>query len=323
MMHRILYTGDRGFLAGYIIQELLNRGHVVVGIDNGSKEHNESFRSFDMNPNYFHYDCDATKVNEMTLIMRAHDVNQVVATAALIGGIGYFHKIPFDILAKNERIMAATYEAAVQEKVEKVNVMSSSMVYENATEFPCEEGHEMQIPPPSSAYGFQKLACEYFARAAWDQFRMPYTILRPFNCVGKGEALRKNEPGFAHVIPDLITKMRNAKDGKVEIFGSGDQERCYTHGTDIARAAADIIDHGYNDDFNIVNDDPVSVRSLAYMIWEALGNNLGDLELIPTKRFQYDVQRRYASGKKLRTRFSWEPQVSLEDAIKEMVEWVK
>ena len=51
-------------------------------------------------------------------------------------------------------------------------------------------GLERQIPPPLSSYGFQKLAVEYFARAAWDQYRLPYTIVRPFNCVGRGRGAR-------------------------------------------------------------------------------------------------------------------------------------
>ena len=48
-------------------------------------------------------------------------------------------------------------------------------------------GPGARVPPPLSSYGFQKLAVEYFARAAWDQYELPYTILRPFNCVGIGE----------------------------------------------------------------------------------------------------------------------------------------
>ena len=44
------------------------------------------------------------------------------------------------------------------------------------------------MPPPLSSYGFQKLAVEYFAHAAWDQYKLPYTIVRPFNCVGIGES---------------------------------------------------------------------------------------------------------------------------------------
>jgi nucleoside-diphosphate-sugar epimerase len=61
------------------------------------------------------------------------------------------------------------------------------MIYENATVFRTPEGHQRDCPPPSSMYGLQKLACEYFARGAWEQHRLPYTICRPFNCVGIGE----------------------------------------------------------------------------------------------------------------------------------------
>ena len=61
------------------------------------------------------------------------------------------------------------------------------MVFESTTHWPSREGEEREIPPPLSSYGFQKLAVEYFARAACDQYGLPYTIVRPFNCVGIGE----------------------------------------------------------------------------------------------------------------------------------------
>ena len=66
--------------------------------------------------------------------------------------------------------------------------MSSSMVFESATTWPSFEGQEREVPPPLSSYGFQKLAVEYFARAAYQQYGLPYTIVRPFNCVGVGES---------------------------------------------------------------------------------------------------------------------------------------
>ena len=65
--------------------------------------------------------------------------------------------------------------------------MSSSMVFESADRVAVVEGQEPEIPPPLSSYGFQKLAVEYFAHAAHDQYGLPYTIVRPFNCVGIGE----------------------------------------------------------------------------------------------------------------------------------------
>ena len=69
------------------------------------------------------------------------------------------------------------------------------MVFESTTEWPSYEGQEREVPPPLSSYGFQKLAVEYFARAAWDQYKLPYTIVRPFNCVGIGESPRARRRG--------------------------------------------------------------------------------------------------------------------------------
>src|SRR4029077_17288003 len=97
----------------------------------------------------------------------------------------------YDLIAENERILASTFDAAIAAhragRLERIVVLSSSMVYEAATVFPTPEGPHLRTPPPISTYGFQKLASEYFARGAHEQYGMPFTILRPFNCVGIGE----------------------------------------------------------------------------------------------------------------------------------------
>jgi UDP-glucose 4-epimerase len=138
----------------------------------------------------------------------------------MIGGISYFHAYAYDLLATNERIMAASVDAALaahrQGRLRKVTYMSSSMVFESADRWPSVEGDERKVPPPLSSYGFQKLAVEYFAHAAWDQYKLPYTILRPFNCVGVGEGRALGDVEVAsgnvklamsHVVPDLVQKV--------------------------------------------------------------------------------------------------------------------
>ena len=121
-----------------------------------------------------------------------------MAGAAKIGGISYFHEYAYDLIAENERITAAAFDAAIwarrEARLQKILVMSSSMVFESATVFPTPEGAQITSPPPHSTYGFQKLACEYFARGAWEQYKLPYTIVRPFNCVGIGEGRALNAP---------------------------------------------------------------------------------------------------------------------------------
>ncbi len=161
---KILVTGSAGFINGYLVQELLDEGHDVVGIDNYSK-YGKVEKSYDRHPRYTFVEGDVKNVDLLKELIT--DCDQLVASAARIGGISYFHEYAYDLLADNERMTASHFDAAIwafkQKKLQKINVMSSSMVFENATLFPTPEDHLFQAPPPSSTYGFQKLACEYFA----------------------------------------------------------------------------------------------------------------------------------------------------------------
>src|SRR5437899_7210052 len=178
---KVLVTGAAGFLCGYLVAELLRAGHEVVGVDNFSK-YGPVRRTFDSDPRYRLVEGDAKDAELLTGL--AADCDQVVAGAAMIGGISYFHEFAYDLLAENERILAATFDAAINAcrhgRLKRIAVISSSMVFESAAVFPTPEGAELTSPPPVSTYGFQKLASEYFARGAWQQYQLPYTIMRPF-----------------------------------------------------------------------------------------------------------------------------------------------
>jgi len=175
-MAKVLITGSAGFIGGYVVEELLNRGHQVVGVDNYSK-YGPVARSYDSHPDYQFVEGDARDVDLMTKLLS--DCDHLIAGAALIGGISYFHTYAYDLLATNERIIASTCDAAIAAhrdgNLQKVTYLSSSMVFESTERWPSVEGDERAVPPPLSSYGFQKLAVEYFAHAAWDQYHLPFT----------------------------------------------------------------------------------------------------------------------------------------------------
>src|ERR671934_1102999 len=202
----------------------------------------------------------------------------------MIGGISYFHEFAYDLLAENERIIAATFDAAVSAfrlgRLQKITVISSSMVYESASIFPTPEGAQLTSPPPRSTYGFQKLATEYFARGAHEQYGLPYTIVRPFNCVGIGErrALRDHDVmsgnvklAMSHVVPDLVQKVLKGQD-PLHILGDGNQVRHYTYGGDLARGIRLCMESAAarNQDFNLSTAESTTVRELAAVIWRKL-----------------------------------------------------
>src|ERR1700716_3960069 len=142
---KALVTGAAGFIGGYLVAELLEAGYDVVGVDNYSK-YGPVKRSYDTDPHYQLVEGDAKNIELLTA--HAMGCDHLVAGAAMIGGISYFHEFAYDLLAENERISASTFDAAVSAhglgRLQKITVISSSMVFESASVFPTPEGAQLK-----------------------------------------------------------------------------------------------------------------------------------------------------------------------------------
>ncbi|MBQ9538557.1 MAG: NAD(P)-dependent oxidoreductase, partial [Treponema sp.] len=290
-------------------------------------------KSYDSNPHYHFVEGDCKDTALMKNLIE--DCDQVIAIAAMIGGITYFHTYAYDLLAENERILASTYDAAIwafkNKHLKKVNVLSSSMVYESTEHYPTEEGDEYRCAPPLSTYGFQKLACEYFAKGAWEQYQLPYTIIKPFNCVGTGEQRAKNEKvimsgnvklAMSHVVPDLIQKVYKGQD-PLHILGEGNQIRHYTYAGDLAEGIRICVENpkAVNDDFNLSTPVSTTVRELAEKIWRKLKGDK-PLSFVSDPAFHYDVQKRVPSVEKAKRILGFEAKTSLDATLDEVIPWV-
>ena len=330
---KVLVTGAAGFIAGYLVADLLAADHDVVGIDNFSK-YGPVSRSFDGHPRYRLVEGDVKDVQLMTELAR--DVDQIVAGAAMIGGISYFHAFAYDLLAENERILASTFDAAIDAhrsgRLKRIVVLSSSMVYESTTQFPTPEGAQLTSPPPSSTYGFQKLAAEYFAKGAHEQYGLPFTILRPFNCVGVGErrALRDVDImsgnvklAMSHVVPDLVMKVIKGQD-PLHILGDGEQIRHYTYGGDLARGIRMAMESeaALNDDFNLSTATGTSVAELAQTIWTKIRGDV-PLRLVNDEPYEYDVRKRVPNVAKARAVLGFEAVTPLDEMLDEVISWIR
>jgi UDP-glucose 4-epimerase len=246
---------------------------------------------------------------------------RIVHLAAIVGGIANFHKLPYTLLEANTALYNALFRAAIEREVERLVYVSSSMVFERAEEFPTREDYLDRCPTPRSAYGFSKLAGEYWCRAAADEFGLRYSIVRPFNAYGPGE-MPGDEPGIAHIVPDLIERALR-RERPFPIFGSGEQTRTLTHVDDIADgiAAALTSDAALGEDFNVSATEELTVREIARIVWEACGNDSADLELEHLQSFEVDVQRRWPSTDKARDVLGWEARIGVREGIADTVEW--
>ena len=326
-------TGAAGFICGYLIPELLEAGHEVIGVDNFSK-YGPTAKSYDRHPRYRLINGDAKDTELLTNL--AMQCDQLVAGAAMIGGISYFHEFAYDLLAENERIIASTFDAAIAalpRGLQKINVLSSSMVFESVTTFPTPEGAQLTSPPPRSTYGFQKLACEYFAKGAWEQYQLPYTIIRPFNCVGIGErrALRDAEVmsgnvklAMSHVVPDLVQKILRGQD-PLHILGDGRQVRHYTYGGDLAKGIRLCVESpaAVNDDFNLSTRESTTVIQLAQVIWRKIHGPDRPLRLTHDIPFDVDVQMRVPDVRKAKAVLGFEARTTLDQMLDEVIPWIR
>ena len=314
-MERVLVTGGAGTIGAAVVRRLVDDPAWIVRVSDQRP-----------GPAWMQERCevhtgDLRDLGEARAAVA--DCSRVIHLAAIVGGIGNFHKLPHTLLENNTALYNAVFRAALEQRIERLLYVSSSMVFERAWEFPTSEEHIWDTPAPLSAYGFSKLAGEVHCRALHDEHGLPFTICRPFNAYGPGE-MPYDEPGIAHAVPDLIRKVLSGR-RPVEIFGSGEQTRTLTHIDDIARGVIVAAAHpaAVGEDFNISASEELTVAEIARLVWEACGEPPDELELESVPPFQVDVQRRWPSVDKARRMLGFEARIGPREGIAQTVEWLR
>lgn len=314
-MTRVLVTGGAGTIGAAVVRRLLGDPRYDVRVSDQREA-----------PQWMREGCevhtgDLRDVAQARIAMEGCPL--VIHLAAIVGGIGNFHKLPHTLTEVNNGLYNAIFRAALDHGVERFTYVSSSMVFERATEYPTTEAHLPDCPTPQSAYGFSKLTGEVYCRAAHAEHGLPFTICRPFNAYGPGE-MPDPEPGIAHMVPDVIKKVLTGQ-RPLEIFGSGEQTRTLTHIDDIADGIVTAMSSpaGLNEDFNISASDELTVAETARIIWEVCGNDPADFALKHLPTFEVDVVRRWPSVEKARTMLGWEARIGVREGIAQTAAWLR
>jgi nucleoside-diphosphate-sugar epimerase len=314
-MSRVLVTGGAGTIGAAVVRRLLRDPDFECRVSDQREA-----------PRWMREGCevhtgDLRVLDEARKAMRG--CTHVIHLAAIVGGIANFHKLPHTLTEVNNALYNAVFRAALDEDVERFTYVSSSMVFEQAQQFPTREDYLPDCPTPISAYGFSKLTGEVYCRAAHVEHGLPYTICRPFNAYGPGE-MPEDEPGIAHAVPDLIRKsLRRLK--PLPIFGTGEHTRTLTHVDDIADGIVVATGHeaALNEDFNISAGEELTVAEIARICWEAAGNDPAELEFEHLPSFQVDVVRRWPSVEKAERLLGWKARIGVHEGIRQTAEWLR
>jgi nucleoside-diphosphate-sugar epimerase len=333
---RYLVTGGLGFIGSEVCRQLLadpNTSHVQVLDDDSKGYGTRNIADFMKDPRFDWRKFDLTRefLGLTAIYDMVHYADIVINCAAKIGGIGYFNKIPAQILRNNNLIVSNVLDAIVamgsKARRPRFVYMSSSMVFENAEKFPSAEADLPSTVIPESAYGFSKLSGEFYCTAFAQEYDIEYTIVRPFNAVGP-EKPDPNFVGYSHVLPDFVMKILQGQgteaDNRLKILGSGKQVRHYTDVREIAKGIimAAQAESGRNNDFNIAISKGHTVDEVAHLVWNHLHPFEGQPYIEYEDPFPCDVQYRSPCIEKARDVLGYEAQITLEDNIGDVVQSV-
>src|SRR3954449_1618059 len=152
-MNRVLVTGGAGTIGAAVVRRLLKDPDWEVRVSDQRTP-----------PQWMREGCEV-HTGDLRVVDEARQATEgcthVIHLAAIVGGIGNFHKLPYTLTEVNAALYNGVFRAALGEGLERFVYVSSSMVFERAEVYPTPEDYLEQCPFPLSAYGFSKRSEEH------------------------------------------------------------------------------------------------------------------------------------------------------------------
>jgi len=311
---KVLVTGADGFIGSHLVEGLLEQGcKVKVFV------YYNSFNSWgwlDTFPsgklkNIEVFTGDIRDPNGVRAAVK--DVEVIFHLAALIA-IPFSYHSPDSYIDTNVKGTLNIVQAAKDFNVERVLITSTSEVYGTATYIPIDEKHPRQ---PQSPYSASKIGADCIAESFFRSFNTPVTIVRPFNTYGPRQSARA-------VIPTIITQLLN---GKIEIqLGDTTPTRDLVYVKDTVKGFIEIAksDNLTGEDCNIATESEISIGDLAKNIIALINPDAKIIqENIRLRPGKSEVFRLFGSRKKISENTNWQPEYSLNEGLRETIDWFR
>lgn len=313
---RYLITGGAGFIGSHLAESLLNDGHVVTLLDDFSTGRFSNVAHLDD-----HSDLSIIKgdVRDTDLVLDCvKEADQVYHLASAVG-VQLVVERPVHTIETIVHGTSTVLDACSRFR-RPVLITSTSEVYGKATKVPFSEEDDSVTGPPSRrrwCYACAKAVDEFLALAHWHECRLPVVVVRLFNTVGPRQTGQ-----YGMVIPNFIEQALSNR--PIRVFGDGTQSRCFCHVSDVVRGLRAVLGprETRGELFNIGSQNEVSIMELAERVRDLTGSQSEivrvSYEEAYGKGFE-DMQRRVPDISKLKQAIGFEPELGLDDIIRDCV----
>lgn len=311
MKKNILVTGADGFIGSHLTEMLLEEGHHVRALS-----YYNSFNDWGWLEGLNHPDLDVVTGDVRDPYFCKHisrDVDTIFHLAALIA-IPYSYIAPDSYVDTNVKGTLNICQAAKENGVKKVLITSTSETYGTAQYVPIDEKHPKQ---PQSPYSATKIAADAMAMSFYNAFELPVIVVRPFNTYGPRQSARA-------IIPTIITQIMN---GMKEIrLGDLSPTRDFNYVKDTCRGfiALSKCDQAIGQEINICSNYEISMRDTFELIAQLMQADVKFIE--DTQRLRpagSEVFRLWGDNTKLKSLTGFTPSYSIEEGLKETIEWFR
>jgi UDP-glucose 4-epimerase len=317
--NEVLVTGGAGFIGSHLVERLLRQGHVVTVIDDCSTGTLTNLAEARKHPGLTVIESRVSDCADLpVLCARASFVYHLAAAV----GVELVVHSPIRTIETNLDETEALLLAASASGT-PILLASTSEVYGKSAKAEFSENDDLLIGPPHLgrwSYACSKLMDEFLALGYYQERGLPVTIARLFNTVGPRQVGR-----YGMVVPRFVSAALQNK--RIEVYGTGDQTRCFCHVRDTVEALIRLKDApgAVGQVFNIGGTEEISIKDLARRILRVTASK-SEIEYVPYQEAYMpgfeDMLRRKPNIDKLRKVTGFEPATSLDEIIKSVVESV-